>query len=260
MILSDGFHWTTETWGRALRSRALGEVADHFFTTSALRLRGERTEDDDWARVASTIGVSAERLVRLDQVHGCDVQVVRRGEVAPGSTTGWRRADIIISDDPDVAVAVQAADCVPILMADPRTGAVAAVHAGWRGTLASAGPSAVRALGREFGVRASDLVVALGPSIGACCYVVGDEVRRAFEDGGFGGSVACWFSRGDEGRLRLDLWTANCDLLRAAGIRGEAIHASRLCTSSHPELFASYRRDGKDTGRIAAVIRASNPS
>jgi polyphenol oxidase len=264
----DGFVWTPQDWGPALQSTSLGEVADHFFTTRQLRLRGE-SEAADWAGVAAAIGVPERRLLRLNQVHGREVVVHRAGQGAlharlsgpawPGESTvaeeSWPRADILMTDDPTVALVAQAADCVPLLMADRRTGAVAAVHAGWRGTAAGAARSAVAALAHEFGTRPGDLVVVVGPSIGPCCYVVGDELVDAFRKAGFAREIDRWFSRDDAGALRLDLWAANRDQLLACGVTEGAIHQAGLCTASHPEWFASYRRDGPGTGRIAAVIR-----
>jgi len=255
---ADGFHWTDETWGRALRSQPLAEVADHFFTSLPLRLRGaDGQEQREWARVAATIGVEADRLLRLKQVHGRRVVVARAADREAGRPAwGAPEADIVLSDDPGVALAVQVADCVPLLLADRASRAVAAAHAGWRGTAANVAGTVVEALSREFGSRPEDLVVAHGPSIGACCYEVGVELVTAFEKAGFGAAVGRWFSRDAEGRLRLDLWAANREQLESAGVRPENLHQSLLCTASHPALFASYRRDGRRTGRIAGVIRA----
>jgi polyphenol oxidase len=256
-LVSDGFYWTDEPWGRALRSRPLGELADHFYTSLPLRLRGDDGQErSDWARVASTIGVPAERLLRLKQVHGNDVVVVgfRHGVAAP-PPLGEPEADIILSDDPGVAIAVQVADCVPLLFADRASNAVAAAHAGWRGTAADVAGTTVAALAREFGSRPEDLVVAHGPSIGACCYEVGEDVVEEFRRAGFATAIDDWFLRDGQGRLRLDLWTANREQLTRAGVRPDNVHQSALCTASHPQWFASYRRDGKGTGRIAGVIR-----
>ena len=269
MTAHNGFIWTTEAWGPALRSSALGEIADHFFTTRQLRLRGD-SEPEDWRRVAETIGVPPLRLLRLTQVHGRDVFVHRGGgaersePAIPASDTaaatpdeaGWPAADISMTDDPTVALAIQVADCVPLLLADPLTGAVAAVHAGWRGTAAGAAMTAVEALVREFGARPDRLVVAQGPGIGPCCYTVGDELIDAFQAGGFAQRVDRWFIRDDAGGLKLDVWAANSDQLIASGVPAASIHAANLCTASRPDLFASYRRDGPGTGRIAAVIRS----
>jgi polyphenol oxidase len=266
MALTDGFVWARQEWGLTLRSEPLGEVADHFFTTRQLRLRGE-SEAEDWARVAAAIGVPPPCLLRSTQVHGCEVIVFRgpgaRAGVPPsvsghatGGGAGWPEADILVTDDPSVALAIQVADCVPLLMADTRSGAVAAVHAGWRGTAAGAARAAVATLGREFGAEPGDLVVAQGPSIGPCCYVVGDELIDTFRRGGFARDIDRWFTRGEAGDLRLDLWAANRDQLRACGVPSGAVHEAGLCTASHPDLFASFRRDGPGTGRIAAVIRS----
>jgi hypothetical protein len=269
MIVGDGFAWTDETWGRALRAAPLLEHADHFFTTRQLWLRGDG-EPEDWRRVAETIGVPPPCLLRLTQIHGRAVFVLRNagaGESGPvvragaaaaptADAAGWPEADIAATDDPGVALAIQVADCVPLLLADPPTGAVAAVHAGWRGTAAGAAIAAVEALRREFGVEPGRLVVAVGPGIGPCCYAVGEELIDAFRSGGFGREAERWFLRDASGDLKLDVWAANRDQLIAAGVPPGAIHASDLCTADRPDLFASYRRDGPGTGRIAAVIRS----
>ncbi len=268
MTVLDGFAWTRKTWGPALQAGPLAEVADHFFTTRQLRLRGER-EAADWAAVAATISVPERRLLRLNQVHGRDVVVHRAGHgdrdarlpgpAGPGESTAaeesWPKADILMTDDPTVALVAQAADCVPVLMADRRSGAVAAVHAGWRGTAKGAAPAAVTAMAREFGARPADLVAAIGPSIGPCCYVVGEELIDAFRAAGYAREADAWFARDDAGALRLDLWKATRDQLVASGVGDKWIVQAGLCTASHPEWFASYRRDGPGTGRIAAVIR-----
>jgi YfiH family protein len=269
MTLLDGFAWTRQGWGIALRSGHLREVADHFFTTRQLWLRGD-AEAPDWGSVAATIGVPEHRLIRVNQVHGCGVLVHRAGDALIAGDAGadagsgeaesaWPEADIVMTDDPSVALAVMVADCVPLLMADRRSGAVAAVHAGWRGTAAGAVAAAIAAMAREFGVRPEHLEVVQGPSIGPCCYVVGGELVDAFRAGGFVREIDKWFERDAAGELRLDLWTANRDQLVACGVPVGAIHESGLCTASHPEWFASYRRDGPGTGRIAAVIRSRGP-
>jgi YfiH family protein len=256
-----GFHWTPEAWGLALRSTPLADIADHFFTRLPLRFRGENGEEErDWGRVADTIGVGRDRLLRLTQVHGNAVVVARAGACSAAAlptptAIPAPEADILVSDDPSVALAIQVADCVPLLIADRASGAVAAAHAGWRGTAANVAGTVVAALAREFGARPADLVVAHGPSIGPCCYTVGEELVEEFRRAGFGASADQWFHRDAEGHLRLDLWAANRHQLLDAGVPPAHVHQSQLCTASHPQLFSSYRRDGKGTGRIAGVIR-----
>lgn len=251
----ESFRWTDTAAGTVLRCRPLDSIAPHLFTTRELPL----SSVDDWRRVAALL--EAGNTVTVNQVHGRDVVVVRRG-MPPAANR--QEADALVSDEPGVAVAVRAADCVPLLMADAATGAVAAVHAGWRGTAAGAATAALGALARELGSRPEDVVVAIGPSIGACCYEVGSELVDAFAAAGHPRHlVDRWFvarpaPRGshERPRLRLDVAGANRDQLILAGVREENIHDCGLCTAMHLEVLTSFRAEKEKAGRIAAVIRA----
>jgi YfiH family protein len=148
--------------------------------------------------------------------------------------------DAIISGEPGVAIGIRTADCVPILMADPVTRMIACVHAGWRGTAANIAGETVEAL-RSRGCRASDLHVAIGPSIGSCCYEVGPEVVRHFEK---------WGS--DQAIRKLDLPAINELQLRLAGVR--EIWRSGECTYCQPARFFSYRRDKEQAGRMLSFV------
>jgi YfiH family protein len=176
-----------------------------------------------------------------------------------------------------VLLSVQTADCVPILLADTKWRAIAAVHAGWRGTLSRI---VVKTLGRmrqEFGTRPQDVVAAIGPSIGGCCYEVGPEVAKDFASQ-FGaasewfderfapqaeGELQTWLPwltmmppghQPEPERARLDLREANRWQLVDAGVSPKRIAVSGLCTKCRADLFFSYRRDGAGTGRLMAVI------
>jgi YfiH family protein len=169
-----------------------------------------------------------------------------------------------MTDQRGVALVVRVADCVPLLMADPRTGAVAAVHAGWRGTAAGIADAAVRRLHQQYGCKPEDIVAAIGPCIGACCYQVGPEVREAFSSTSSTTAtpvdVDAWFTpdphRGD--RLRFDGGAANRDQLIAAGLNPANVHLARLCTMTHLSHFYSYRAEGAGTGRLLGVIRRAD--
>jgi YfiH family protein len=151
------------------------------------------------------------------------------------------------------------------LIADRARGVVAAVHAGWRGTAARVAVAAVDALAREFGSQPSDLVAAIGPSIGPCCYEVGSELVDAFAAAGHERSlIDRWFlapapPRGSRERpnLRLDVAGANRDQLLLAGVPEEQIHLSGLCTAMHLDLLTSYRAEKEKAGRIVGAIRAN---
>jgi YfiH family protein len=203
--------------------------------------------------VAQSLGVAADRLQLVKQVHGTHAVVVRRGEAPPA---GRPQGDIIVTDDPGVAIGVRVADCAPILLHDPVTGTVGAAHAGWRGTAAGAAGAAVRAMQQAFGSRPSDLVAAIGPCLGACCGEVGPDVVAAFRAGGAGQPfIDAWFTPGAGDRSFLDLERANRDQLEAAGVKPGAIFASGLCTKTHLARLHSYRGDRDASGRMVGAIR-----
>lgn len=287
--IPDGFAWTTESWGAALRCVPLGEVAPHLFTTRQLAIASPA----DAEVLAATIG--ARRMAMAKQVHGNTVVVVRDGGLSERADGGppeggpyvTPEADAFVSDSADVAVAIRVADCVPLLMADRARGVVAAVHAGWRGTAARAAVSAIDALVREFGTRPADVIAAIGPSIGPCCYEVGSELVDAFAAAGHERYlIDRWFlapapPRGSRERpasaegfgeasrsafdfdarrlpkLRLDVAGANRDQLLLAGVPEEQIYSSGLCTAMHLDVLTSYRAERGKATRLAGVIRAA---
>jgi hypothetical protein len=257
--LPESFYWAESPCGLALKCRPLDAVARHLFTTRDLEL----TSAAAWGRVGEALG--CVEVATLNQVHGRDVVSIR----ADLPYVPDRSGDALVTDDPRVAVAVRAADCVPLLIADPKSGAVAAVHAGWRGTAAGASVAAVDVLAREFGAKPLDLIVAMGPSIGACCYEVGSELVDAFAAAGHPrhlidrwfiasppprGRVRPILTGAERPRLRLDVAGANRDQLLLAGVRDEHIHASGLCTAMHLEILTSYRVEKERAARLAGAI------
>jgi polyphenol oxidase len=241
-----------------LRSAVIPESFSHGFTTRAggvsappydsLNL-GRKWGDDgahveeNRRRVLAASGVSVMCFAR--QVHGAAVVHVPAGATA--ADVARHEADALCSAAPGIAVAVFVADCVPALIADARTGAFAAVHAGWRGTLAGVIGATVTALA-ELGSRPSDLLVALGPAIGACCFEVGAEVAEPFRR--FDSVV-----KDSAGAPRVDLRATLRLQLLAAGVPADAIDASAACTKCDPAgRFYSYRRDRGQTGQHLGFI------
>ena len=202
------------------------------------------------ADLAAAVGEAAGRPLPLHtarQVHGNDVLCID-GNGPPAAPPA--RADALTTARLDAALAVQVADCVPILLADPVAGMVGAVHAGWRGTVSRVLERAIAGFtGR--GARPGNLRVVLGPHIGRCCFEVGPEVveafRRALPD------VAAVVAE-TAPKARIDLEAANRAQALLAGVPAAAIGAVGLCTVCRPDLLESYRRSGGAPGRMAGFI------
>jgi YfiH family protein len=260
--LPDGWRWEGRDGLLLLHAEALDALgAAHAFTTrvggvspppfDTLNLgRGVGDAPEavrhNRAQVLAALGRSLKDHVEASQVHGADAAVVDRRD--RGTTVAG--VDILATTDPSVMLAMHCADCVPILLVDPMHRAVAAVHAGWRGTAAGAAAAAVGAMTAACGSRAADLVAAVGPGIGACCYEVDRPVYESFTRWPWRDEV---FAASRDGRWRLDLWEASRRQLVGAGMRSDAVASVRLCTSCHRDLFFSHRRD-RLTGRVAALI------
>jgi purine-nucleoside/S-methyl-5'-thioadenosine phosphorylase / adenosine deaminase len=189
------------------------------------------------------------------QVHGADVRVVQSVEDAkPAENTLGETiyCDVIVSNANGVLAAVKTADCVPILLGDRLTRAFAAVHAGWRGTLATAVVVAVQRLKDEYGVKPENLRVAIGASAGPCCYEVGSEVIDAFTTRF--GSGADLFTTTRPGHAMVDLLKANRDQLQSAGVIPERIHTAPICTMCRTDLFFSYRKEKNLHGKVGRLM------
>jgi YfiH family protein len=186
------------------------------------------------------------------QIHSAEVRVVKD---AADPLSEEEHCDALATRLRGVLLGIKTADCVPVLLADTRTGACAAAHAGWRGTLAEIVRRTLARMDAEFGTRAPDVRACIGAAALGCCYEVGAEVIEAFHekfpraDG--------WFEPTREGHALVDLQRANRDQLIESGVHDERIHALPLCTMCRTDLFFSYRRDrsvyGK-TGRLLSVI------
>lgn len=250
-----------------LQSDRIGAGFVHGFTTraggvsappfDALNLGGKWGDapahvTENRRRLAQAVG-GAPFVAR--QVHGTAIHRVRAGDDA--AAVARQEADGLCSDAPGVVLGVFVADCVPVLIADPRTGCCAAVHAGWRGTVAGILPQAVHTLGATFGARVQDLQVALGPAIGPCCFEVGPEVADAFTaavSDARARNIVRPSPRGLADKAHVDLHAANRWLLERAGVDPGAIDAVAGCTHCDRGRFFSFRRDGASTGQQMGVI------
>ena len=198
-------------------------------------------------RLAETWTARPERLVEAAQVHGRTVAFASRD--AAGTVVGG--ADALVTDTPEIWLAIFAADCVPLLVVDPDRPAVAALHAGWRGTAAGIVAALLEVMAARFGTRPDRLRAALGPAIGPCCYEVDAPVAHAMAGEAWWPEVA---TPTRPGRWQLDLRGAVRRQLLRGGVAADAIEVIGGCTACDRERFYSYRRD-RVTGRLAGCIR-----
>ena len=226
------------------------------------------------AKFFHAIGADKMRVVALRQIHS---DVAHRAEASTAQSAEAPQGDALLTREPGLLLVVQTADCVPILLADTKRRAVAAIHAGWRGTLRRIAAKTLGRMQMEFGTRPEDVIAALGPGIGRCCYEVGSDVARDFHaqfpnardwfDGPFDALATGendpnwlpWLTMKPPGhqppplRAHLDLIAANRAILAEAGVPLRRISSSGYCTACRNDLFFSYRRE-RTTGRLMAAI------
>ena len=203
------------------------------------------------AKFAEAIGVSADRFTTCAQVHGSRVQIITENLIGSGALSyadTVAETDALITNLPNVPLLLFYADCVPILLADPVTGAIGLAHAGWRGTAACIAKKTVHAMIEAFGVTPENLLGAVGPSIGPCCYEVDDAVKEKMPD------YSQFFTDKENGKYWLDLWQVNQQQLLEAGLLQEHISVAGICTNDNPELFCSYRYENGKTGRMGVCL------
>lgn len=225
------------------------------FPSGALNLAGfdqDTAENigENRRRFLSALG-GGWTLAACWQVHGDSVRVVRAPEDADSEDV---RCDALTTNLAGVLLAVKTADCVPVILGDPATGACAAVHAGWRGTLAEIVRRALALMREEFGAEPVRVRAAIGPAALGCCYEVGAEVvepfRAKFED------ADSLFKATREGHALVDLHEANRRQLIESGVAPERIHLLPLCTMCRTDLFFSYRQEGRLRGRTGRLLSA----
>ena len=173
-------------------------------------------------------------MASLQQIHSARSLVAAEAGVAG-------EGDALLTRQPGLTISIRTADCYPILLADPVAGVVAAIHAGWRGTGAHIVEQVIERLRSEFGTKPEDIVAAIGPGIGGCCYEVGEDVARRF---------------GMDRAGKLDLAAENLHQLVEAGVQRAHVDSIGACTRCDAQRFHSWRRDGEHAGRMISFIGA----
>jgi len=270
VVAANGVHWLPVPgwekypWLRAGFSTRKGGLSRVYLSANASadtpgELNLGFTPDDDPQSVRGNRELLCEAvaghrmpLIALRQIHS---PCVIRSSAADLQREAPCEADGHFTAQPGLMLAVQTADCIPVLVADTRQKIVAGFHAGWRGTVQRIVELGVEQLVKQCGSRPEDLVAAIGPGVGPCCYAVGTEVVAAFTaQFGYAGAIFHQVQQGEETATHLDLIEANRRQLLAAGLRPEAIQIVSGCTHCRQDLFFSYRGSGGKTGRMMAVI------
>lgn len=247
---------------------------DHFVSTrvgglshtpyESLNL-GFHVEDDAKAvlknreRLAENMGIPLSDFAIAKQVHSGTVTLVTEGMRGYGAAdldTAVEETDALVTDVTGLCLTVLMADCVPVLFFDPQERVVAAVHAGWRGTVKLAAQNTINTLRETFGCKPTDILAGIGPSIGPCHYEVGPEVISQVEDT-FGSTAGYINDESTDGKGYFDLWEANKRQIIEAGIPAQNIETAQICTYCNPHLFFSERHQKGKTGRFGAGIMLS---
>lgn len=242
------------THGFSLRTG--GASKPPFDSLNVARAVGDDSADvqANLASLANAVGYAADELFEVSQVHGNAVRVVRPGE-DPVAVRA-EEADVLVATDPGVPIGIRVADCIAALIVDPASGAVAAVHAGWRGVVEHAADSAIDTLSREVGAKPSELRVATFPHIRACCFEVGDDVAKTIADASSAANVIDTHYD----KPHVNLLPVLRAQLAARGVLAAHVQDIGGCTHCEPGRHFSFRRDGKRSGRHLATIVARGPS
>lgn len=235
-----------------------GGVSEGVFASLNLRISGPQSDDprrveENYRRFCAAVGADVNSVVLSKQVHEDTIRVVTAADAGKGlfSERDYT-ADALITNEPGLSLMVFSADCGIFLMHDPVTGCIAAVHAGWRGTVLDLPARTVAELGRRYGAKPENIRVAMGACIGPCCFDthrdVPDAMLEAF------GPPADTFFHAFQGKWQVDLEGTNLWRLREAGIREEHLDALQLCTACNDDLYWSHRRTGDARGVQGALI------
>lgn len=208
---------------------------------------GEENVRNNLEIIAAAFAIHPDQFLLVDQVHGDGVLVIDAPMAANPGMDVILPFDAIVTDQPDVAIGIRTADCVPIFLVDRVNRCIGVVHAGWRGTALGIAARAIDMLVNRFFSRPEDIIAAVGPAIGACCYEVDEPVYRALGNGEGGDSVlhSCPAAK----KWMLDLPRANIIQMTERGVSRENVSAATLCTSCRKDLFYSFRAEGGGTGR-----------
>lgn len=248
-------------------STRLGGVSSGIFESMNLGFRRGDYEDlvlKNYERICHSIGIEVDNLVFTDQVHKANVRAATASDRGMGirKERKYKEIDGHITKESDVSLLIFSADCVPLFFLDPVKRAIGLTHSGWKGTVSKIGKGTVEQMNKEYGSRAEDILVVIGPCICKDCYEVSEDVAKEFKTHFSKEQWASFLYPQEEiskagQKYQLDLWEANYQLLREAGVAKEHIVKSGLCTMCRQDLFFSHRGSKGQRGSLAGFMSLS---
>lgn len=236
----------------------IGGISPEPFNTLNLGIKTEDKKENvmkNFQKISDAFNVSIEKIVLSDQVHGTTIRIITEEDAGKGlvKPLDYKEVDGLLTNVKDLMLLTFYADCVPLFYLDKVKKVVGVAHAGWKGTVARIGEKMINTMKDMYGSNPEDILVGIGPSIGACCYTVRKDVYDRFKENL--SSIEDVLMRETTSTWKLDLWNANKKILEENGVLSRNITISELCTSCNNHKFFSYRKDNGKTGRMAAIIQ-----
>lgn len=240
-----------------ISTRFKGLSIDEFYSLNLAMHNGDNNEIvlENRKIFANELGIIANNIVTAKQTHSDNIVIVTEAMKGFGSSdylSALDNTDALITNIKNIPIMMFFADCVPVLFFDPIQKVIAISHAGWKGTVAKIAQKTLLSMQKNFKTNPNDILVGIAPSIGSCCYKVGNEVISMVKE-----SFPLYYNdllSNNNGETFLDLWQSNKRQLLDVGVKEENIIISDVCTNCNSEMFFSYRADNSKTGRIAAVM------
>lgn len=240
-------------------STRIGGISEGKYATMNFAFtRGDNPDhvQENYRRMANALGVDVNKMVLSWQTHTTNIKKITAEDAGRGITRERDYTDIdgLITNVPGMTLVTFYADCVPLYLVDPVNQAIGLSHSGWRGTVNRMGRVTLDAMKKEYGTKAEDLIVCIGPSICQDCFEVGEEVVEEFKQAFDSCHYEPLFYRKVNGKYQLNLWYANELIFKEAGVLPEQIHITDICTHCNPELLFSHRTQGNERGNLAAFL------
>jgi YfiH family protein len=246
-------------------STRLGGVSEGMFSTMNFGSETSSYTDspvnieENYRRMANSIGFDVTKLVVSLQVHKTNIKVVEEKDYGKGLFVprDYDEIDGLITNKPGITLVTKYADCVPLYLVDPVNKAIGLSHSGWRGTVLKIGKVTVEEMQKNFGSNPSDLIAVIGPSICKDCYEISEEVAEEFRKAFPEYENRDILTDRSNGKYLCNLWSANREVFLKAGLSSENIHASGVCTCCNSELLFSHRKTQGKRGNLAAFLTIS---